>query len=269
VRIGPDTRALVTGASRGIGRAIALELGARRGHVGLLARSQSDLEEVAAEIQARGGTAEPLVADVGDRGETERAIGRFTAAGNLDLLVANAGVAWYGPFRVMPVEEAERMTRVNWLGTIYTVSAGLPHMLDRASGHLLVVCSGAAHRAFPWAAAYGGTKFAQRGFLEALRHELSGTGVGITGVYPGQVETHLHDDDRAAGRMPDWIRPSMAIGPDRVARAALQGVEHEQPSVYVPAAVRLMALAHGISPALADRMLRRVLGGTAAPWRRG
>ena len=53
---------------------------------------------------------------------------------------------------------------------------------------------------------YGATKFAQRGFLEALRHELSGTGVGVTGVYPGEVETHLHDDDRAAGRMPDWHR---------------------------------------------------------------
>ena len=141
-------------------------------------------------------------------------------------------------------------------------------MLDRAHGHLVVVSSSAGHRSFPWAAVYGATKFAQRGFLEALRHELSGTGVGVTGVYPGQVATHLHDDDRAAGRMPDWVRPSMAISPERVARASVRAVERSQPSVYVPAFVRLMAVLHGISPALADRMLRRVLGGTAAPWRR-
>jgi 3-oxoacyl-[acyl-carrier protein] reductase len=269
VEIGPHTRALVTGASRGIGRAIAIELAGRGARVGVLGRTLADLETLAEEIGGRGATADVLEADVADARQVEDATERFLAvAGGLDLLVANAGIAWYGPFRDMPLAEGERMTRVNWLGTLYTVHAGLPHMLDRARGHLLVVSSSAGHRSFPWAAVYGATKFAQRGFLEALRHELSGTGVGVTGVYPGQVETHLHDSDRAAGRMPDWVRPSMAISPEQVARAAVRGVERDQPSVYAPRMVQVMGAVHGVSPALADGMLRRILGGTAAPWRR-
>ncbi len=270
MEIGPHTTALVTGASRGIGRAIALELAARGARVGLLGRIEQDLEAVAGEVRERGATADVLVANVADARQVEQAVDQFAAdAGRLDLLVANAGVAWYGPFRDMPLLEGHRLTRVNWLGTLNTVHVGLPHMLDRAQGHLLVVSSSAGYRAFPWAAVYGATKFAQRGFLEALRHELSGTGVGVTGVYPGQVATHLHDDDRAAGRMPDWLRTDMAISPERVARASVKAVEKGRPSVYVPRSVQLMAVLHGISPALADRMLRRVLGGTAAPWRKG
>ena len=104
----------------------------------------------------------------------------IAAAGGLDLVVANAGVATYGPFRDMDLATIERMTRVNWLGTVYTVHAALPHLLDRADGHILLVSSSAGHRSFPWAAVYGATKAAQRMFGEALRHELSGTGVSLT-----------------------------------------------------------------------------------------
>ena len=102
------------------------------------------------------------------------------------------------------------MSEVNWHGTLRTVHFGLPHLLDRANGHVVVVSSGAALRSFPWAAVYGGTKAAQRMFAEALRHELSGTGVSLTTVYPGEIATHLHDHEK--DRMPDWYRggPSAA-----------------------------------------------------------
>jgi short-subunit dehydrogenase len=159
------------------------------------------------------------------------------------------------------------MTQVNWLGTVYTVAAALPQMLDRASGWIVIVSSAAGHRSFPWAAVYGATKAAQKGFLEALRHELSGTGVGVTGVYPGQVKTHLHDEDRAYERMPDWYRPQAAIAPARVADGILNAVERESAAVYVPPLMRLLRIAHGVSPALANAMLRSILGRTAAPSR--
>jgi NADP-dependent 3-hydroxy acid dehydrogenase YdfG len=256
VRLGKDTRALVTGASRGIGRAVAEELLRRGATVGLASRSPEPL----------AGNSIPLAADVGERAEIEGAVARFVAeAGGLDVLVANAGVAYYGPFRDAPVEEAEEMTRVNWLGTVYAVHAALPHMLDRASGHIAIVSSVAAHRTFPWAAVYGATKAAQRGFAEALRHELSGTGVELTAVYPGEVETHLHDHARAHGRMPDWRRQDGAIPPAQAAHAILAGIEQRRAAVYVPANTRLLGILHGLSPALADRLLRAVLGGTAAP----
>jgi short-subunit dehydrogenase len=269
VRLGADTRVLVTGATKGIGRALAQEFAARECRVGLVARNPRELSDLAAELRAGGAQADPLPADVGVREQVDEAVARFIEqAGGLEVLVANAGVSWYGPFRDMPVEEAERMTRINWLGTLYSVHAALPHMLDQGSGHIVIVSSAASYRAFPWAAVYGATKFAQRGFLEALRHELSGTGVEVTGVYPGEVRTHLHDDDTAARRMPDWYRSRMAIPPERVARATVKAVAERRPSVNVPPLTRMLGPVHGISPALADRMLRLVLGRTAAPWRR-
>jgi NADP-dependent 3-hydroxy acid dehydrogenase YdfG len=157
------------------------------------------------------------------------------------------------------------MTRVNWLGTVYTVGAALPEMLDRASGWIVVVSSAAAHRSFPSAAVYGATKAAQNGFLHALRHELSGTGIGVTGVYPGEVKTHLHDDDRSHARMPDWYRAGAAIAPSRVASEIVAAVERERAAVYVPPVTRLLRIAHGLSPKLADRMLRVIMNRSAAP----
>jgi short-subunit dehydrogenase len=268
VQLGPHTRVLITGASRGIGRATAERFAARGCAVGLVARSKEELERLAAELGPQAAAVHPLSADVTDADQIAGAVSSFIEqSGGLDVLVANAGIAYYGPFRDLPLEEAERMTHVNWLGTVWTVAAALPHMLDRAGGRIVIVSSAAGYRAFPWAAVYGATKFAQRGFLEALRHELSGTGVGVTGVYPGQVETHLHDDDRTHNRMPDWYRPRVAIPPSRVAGEIVKAVERQKRAVFVPPITRVLGIVHGLSPALADRMLRRMMGGTAAPAR--
>jgi short-subunit dehydrogenase len=180
------------------------------------------------------------------------------------VLVANAGVADYGPFRDMDLGTVERMTRVNWLGTVYAVHAALPGMLDRARGHIVVVSSGAGLRSFPWAAVYGATKAAQRGFAEALRHELSGTGVSLTTVYPGEVESHLHDH---AASLPDWnLRNHGEPAPvEPLAQAIVTAVEDDARDVYYPRDVRGLRVLHGLSPKLADRALRRIRGGTAAP----
>src|SRR5687767_1202873 len=128
--IGQGTRALVTGPSRGIGRALATALAQRGATVGLAARSTDELEALAAELP---GEHHVLPCDVGDREQVEQAVASFIgAAGGLDLVVANAGIADYGPFLSLDVERAEQMTRVNWLGTLYTIKAALPHLLERA-----------------------------------------------------------------------------------------------------------------------------------------
>jgi short-subunit dehydrogenase len=263
MRIDATTRALVTGASRGIGRAVAGALAARGAAVGLLARSDVELEAMAREL---GPRAVPLPADVGDREQVRDAVERFIArSGGLDLVIANAGIAHYGPFLAQDVELVERMTRVNWLGTVYTVDAALGHLIDRAQGHIVVVSSGAGLRSFPWAAAYGATKSAQRGFAEALRHELSGSGVSVTTVYPGEIATALHDHEKDA--MPDWYHGGHAAGGvDRLAAAILRGVERDKRAVYHPPVVLLLGL-NGIAPRAADAILRRLRGGTAAPRR--
>ena len=124
------TRVLVTGASRGIGEAIARAFAARGCTLGLLARSTDQLERLAASLPGEGHMA--LEGDVADAGSIAGAVERF---GEVDVLVANAGITHYMPFAELPLEKAEQMDRVNWLGTLYTVKAALPGMLERGRGH--------------------------------------------------------------------------------------------------------------------------------------
>ena len=266
MRIGPGDTAIVTGASRGIGRALAQDLARRGVRLGLVARGKEGLEELTAELPPpASGEHLALAADVAKRGELERAVTRFVKrAGRLDLVVANAGVAHYAPFADQSPGEIEEMVRVNVLGTIWTVAATLPHMLERARGHVVVVSSGAGLRAFPWAAVYGATKAADRGFAEALRHELSGTGVGVTTVFPGEVATDLHAHERE--RLPDWRSNDEELPPERAAAAILAGVESGARAVYVPGLVRLLGV-NGIAPKLTDTLLRQIRGPSAAPRR--
>jgi short-subunit dehydrogenase len=258
VRVDPGTRVLVTGASRGIGRALAhvfAELGCT---LGLLARSGDELAELAATLPGEGHRALPC--DVGDRRQLTEAMERF---GRCDVAVANAGVAHYGRFDSLEPELAERMTRVNWLGTLHTAAAVLPGMLERGSGHLVIVSSGAGYRAFPEAAVYGGTKAAQRAFGEALRHELAGSGVSVTVVYPGEIATALHDHEKDS--MPAWYRTDGSADPEELARRVIAAVEEDRAAVHYPPAVAALRVAHGLSPRLGDRLLRALRGASAAP----
>ena len=261
MRIDATTRALVTGASRGIGRELAGALAARGATVGLLSRAADG-----ALARSVGPRAVALPADVGDRAQVEAAVERFAAeAGGLDLVVANAGIAHYGPLVDQDVSLVEAMTRVNWLGTVYTVKAALGHLVGGGGGHIVIVSSGAALRAFPSAAGYGATKAAQRAFAEALRHELDGTGVSVTTVFPGEIATHLHDHEKDA--LPAWYQGGeRAADPGRLAAAVLRAVERDRRSVSFPPFVRLLGL-NGIAPGFADAVVRRLRGVSAAPRR--
>jgi short-subunit dehydrogenase len=264
VQIGPATRAFVTGASRGIGRSLACALAARGATVGLAARTTSELQALAAELP---GAHWPLTCDVALPASVTTAVEDFVAAaGGLDLAVANAGIAHYEPVADQPLENIENMTAVNWLGTVHTVRAALPHLLAQDRGQIVIVSSGAGLRSFPGAAAYSATKAAQRMFAESLRHELAGSGVGVTTIYAGEVRTSLHDHER--GRMPDWYRGGeRAASPDALAARIVNAVERDRRHLHYPAMVRGMGVLNGLSPALADRVLRRLRGASAAPRR--
>jgi short-subunit dehydrogenase len=233
---------LVTGATRGIGAAVAGAFEQRGCTVGRVARSGE------------------LAADVSDERSIAAAVESF---GQVDVCVANAGIAHYLPFTEMPSELIEQLTRVNWLGTAYTVKAVLPGMLERRRGHIAIVSSGAGIRSFPGAAVYGATKSAQRGFGEALRHELKGTGVGLTMVYPGQVKSSLHAHEKE--RMPDWYDLDGAAPPEPLAQALIEAIEKDRREVFYPSNVRLLRIVHGLRPGLADAMLRRIMHRSAAP----
>jgi short-subunit dehydrogenase len=244
VQITTGTRVLVTGASRGIGKALADAFEARGCTVGRVSRSG------------------PIAADVADRDSIAAAVREF---GDVDVLVANAGIAHYIAVAEMPPEPIEELTRVNWLGTVHTVQAALPRMLERRRGHIVIVSSGAGLRSFPSAAVYGATKAAQRGFGEALHHELAGTGVGLTMVYPGQINSSLHDHEKQ--RMPAWYRSERNVDPEPLARAVVDGVERDRREVFYPPNVRLLRIAHGLHPRAADALLRRIMHPGAAPRR--
>jgi short-subunit dehydrogenase len=258
------TRAFVTGASRGIGRALAEALAARGATIGLAARSTGDLEQLAASLP---GDHHVLACDVADATSTQQAIEAFVErSGGLDLVVANAGITHYGPFRDQPLDKALQMSQVNWHGTLHTVHFGLPHLLGAGRGHIVVVSSGAGLRSFPQAAVYGATKAAQRMFAEALRHELAGTGVSLTTVYPGEIATSLHDHEK--DHMPAWYRGGpQAAPPEELAAKIVTAIEKDERAVYHPPLVRALGIAHGVDPRVGDALLRRIRGDSAAPRR--
>lgn len=264
MRIQRGTRAVVTGASRGIGRALSAELAARGARLGLIARGKDALEELAAELPASpAGPHVTAVADVSKWGQTNRAIERLAKRlEGIDLLAANAGVLHYSPFVEQDLADAEAMVQTNVFGTLYTVKAALPHMVGRGPGHIVVVSSAAGLRSFPWGAVYGGTKAFDRGFAEALRHELAGSGVSVTTVYPGEFGTTILSHQR--DRLPTWRSNDEERPVSELVDAIVRGVEDDARSVYAPPIVRILGLS-GIVPRAVDRLLVRIRGRAAAP----
>lgn len=179
--------ALVTGASRGIGAAVARALDAEGARLGLASRSGDDLGIEGAVARPcdvrRPADLEALVADTVDR------------FGRLDILVANAGVGAYGPFLELEPDHLEEMIDVNVKGTLYAVRAALPHLVESGEADIVTLASEAGRRGLPFEAVYCASKFAQVGFTRALDHELRERNVRCTNVCPGGVAT-----DFAIGR---------------------------------------------------------------------
>jgi short-subunit dehydrogenase len=191
--------AIVTGASSGIGRALAVRLGADGHRVGLIARRGELLEGIASEIGAAGGVSAVAVADVGDRDALRRAIAEIEdRLGPTDVMVANAGFG--APTRLDPlnIDDVEQTFRVNLMGVIYSIEAVLPGMLARRRGHLLAVSSLGGEKGLPGESAYCASKAAVNVYMEGLRIALRGRGVVVTTVCPGFVRTPMAPMDAAA-----------------------------------------------------------------------
>lgn len=202
--------ALITGASRGIGAAVARALEAEGVNLALASRSGDDLG-----IEA----AVAMPTDVRD----PEALGRLTDAaverfGGIDIAVVNAGVGSYGPFLELPDDELENMIDVNVKGAIYTARAVLPHLVESDTADLVMLASEAGRRGLPLEAVYCSSKFAQIGLTRALDHELRDQGVRCTTVAPGGVAT---DFAMGTGRTPDMPQLAGMMSPENVADAVL------------------------------------------------
>jgi 3-oxoacyl-[acyl-carrier protein] reductase len=202
--------ALVTGASRGIGRAVAQQLAAAGVGLGLASRSGDDLG-------LDGVVARPC--DVRNPADLEAIVGETVDRfGRLDILVANAGVGAYGSFLELSPEHLEEMIDVNVKGTLYAVRAALPHLIESGEADLVTIASEAGRRGLPLEAVYCASKFAQVGFTRALDHELRERGVRCTNICPGGVATEFA---MGRGRTPEMPELAGMMSGEDVAEVVL------------------------------------------------
>lgn len=248
----PMPNAIITGASAGIGAALAEELARRGWAVGLVARRAERLESLAATITAAGGRAAWAAADVTDREAIGAAVRSIEAAlGPTDLLVANAGTGIPVSARKVPVDQWMAVLRLNVDGVIFSVAAVLPGMLERRSGHLAVVSSVAGFRGLPRSGAYSASKAAITTFFESLRLELRPVGIAVTAIHPGFVATPL----TARNRFP----MPFILSAERAARIIADGLERRRSDVTFPWQMRwLMGLVRRLPNWLYDQVMRRV-----------
>jgi NADP-dependent 3-hydroxy acid dehydrogenase YdfG len=192
-----DSVALVTGASSGIGEAAARTLAGLGASVALAARRTDRLEALAGEIRDAGGTALPIEADVTDRGQAEAAVKKAVdELGSLDTLINNAGVMLLGPIEGAPTDEWRTMIDANVYGLIYSTHAALPIMREQGAGHIVNISSVAGRVARSGSGVYNLTKHGIGAFSESLRQEVTASGIRVTLIEPGAVETELVDQNR-------------------------------------------------------------------------
>jgi short-subunit dehydrogenase len=253
-----DRSMLITGASAGIGRAIAERAAAAGARLALVARREPQLDEIAERVRMRGGEAHVIACDVADRHAALAAVARAEQLlGRIDIAVLNAGVGRHRMLVEHDLDDAEHLVRVNVLGTLYFAHALVPRMLSRGEGWLVFVSSIGGLIPLPGEATYSASKFAIVGLAESLSIELD-PAIHVLTLCPGMVDQteFLHDDER--DRVTSAAR-KLAIGPDEVARAMFKGLAHGRRRVVVPARLGLVAALRGIWPGIVRRGTAREL----------
>jgi short-subunit dehydrogenase len=245
------TTVIVTGASRGIGRAIARAAHARGAKVGLLARSSAELERLADELGDRTAFAP---ADVAERASVDDAItALIEELGLPGILVNNAGIGSYASFLEEDIDAFAHLMQVNYLGTVHATRATLPWMIDRGSGHIVNIGSIAGRLGAPFETAYSASKFAVVGFTEALAAELHEVGIQVALVEPGPVRTGFTE----ARGVPFQQRVPHPVSPERVADAVLHAVDAHRFEQIIPRWLQGPTAVRAVAPGLYRRGLAR------------
>lgn len=249
---------VITGASSGIGEATAKAVARKGGKAILLARSKSELERVAGEIRALGGSASIFPVDLSSAGDLSRAAQTIIAEqGAPDIVINNAGAGRWLTVGETGEGDAQQMMAVPTIAAFDLTRAFLPHLLERGSGHFVNVTSVASFLVWPGAAAYTAARWAMAGFTRALQAEVRGSGVSVTLAVFGSVSspywTHNPGSEERLPRINGLI-PSLT--PEQTARAIVRGIEWNARNIIKPGIFRLLFLLNALFPGTTGMFMR-------------
>lgn len=248
-------RILLTGAGGGIGRLLALNLARQGGRLVLVDRNPQALEETCNSVGAVGERPVAVGADLSN-GVGRRAAGEeaLKAMGTIDILINNAGVLHFNPFETEDLAKLELLMQVNTTAPMALTRMLLPAMLAQQRGRVVNIGSTFGSIGFPFFAAYSASKFAMRGFSQALRRELRGTGVGVTYIAPRATRTPFNSD--AIYRMNEALKIGMD-SPEHVADAVVRAINEDRDEVYLGGSERLFVRINALAPGIVDKALHK------------
>ncbi|NRT16915.1 3-oxoacyl-[acyl-carrier protein] reductase [Flavobacterium sp. 28A] len=201
-----NKNALITGAGKGIGKAIALALAKEGVNVILVARTADEIETVATKVRSLRVKALAVTADVSDMNSINQAVAKALGEfGTIDILINNAGIAAFGKFLELEPTEWERIIKVNLMGTYYTTRAVLPNMIERKTGDIINISSTAGQRGNALTSAYSASKFAVLGLTESLMQEVRKDNIRVTALTPSTVATEMAKDLKLTDGNPENV----------------------------------------------------------------
>ena len=253
--------AIITGASSGIGQAVARELAEERANVVLASRNRKKLEALALDLVSLPGRTLVVPTDVTDRLAVE-ALVRKTGEefGGVDILINNAGAGLFAPIAGGNPENMRRLFEVNFWGAINCIQAAAPYMQAQGRGHIVNVASIAAKVAPPYMGMYSATKFALSAVSDSLRSELAGSGIGVSTVYPGLTQTSFMENMTQELEVPAIPPVARFVGSESVARRIVQSIRLGLRDAYIsPEDIAAVAL-NTIAPQLVDWTMRTFMG---------
>lgn len=261
----PPKTYVITGASAGIGEAIALHYASHGNNVVLASRDESALQRVADGCERAGGKALVVKTDVSDEAQCKRLIEESVARfGGIDVLVNNAGVSMWARFEeITDLSVFERLMRVNYLGTVYPTYHALPY-LKTSRGIIVGVSSLTGKTGVPTRSAYGATKHAMQGFLDALRVELRPSGVDVLVVSPGFVRTEIRakalgPDGKARNESPREEGDSETMSLEECTRIIVNAIDRRERDVVMTRKAKLGLWLKLVAPGLVDYIAERAV----------
>lgn len=246
---------LITGASSGIGKQLAVDFAVRGATVVGCGRSIARLKETLKEVRRTSPRSIMIGCDVSDREQVRGMIAKVLADyGKIDVLINNAGVGMRQPFVDMSLDMVEQIMRINYLGAVYCAHEALPSMIARGAGHIINISSGAGRIATLNMAAYCGSKFALNGWSESLYHELKPLGVKVSIICPGPVQTEFNRDFRSSEPK---APANLIVSTEAVCREVVRALEKNKFEIILPRWLALVCTFQRLAPGLFRFLVQR------------